>query len=110
MTDGHRARAELNLALPDEGGLSTALPSGTRSLLLRFAGFEGNQDSLPIGAVITTTKGEALEPGDRKVEADLHFWADEARIHATPGAHFELWYRRAVGTGMILNVVADLDA
>ena len=34
-------------------------------------------------------------------DAEVLFWADEARIHATAGARFELWYGRPVGQGTV---------
>jgi hypothetical protein len=107
VTGGHRVRAELVLAATDDGGLRAALPSGTRSLVLRFASLEHSDGLLSLGAVITVSDGEALVPSTA-CEVELQFWADEARIYATPGVPFDLWYGRAVGKGVVLSPVEDV--
>jgi hypothetical protein len=75
--------------------------------VLRFAGLDAGSNSISVGAMVTTATGDALEPGADQVDARVHFWADEARLHATPGARFELWYGRIVGKGVVLSVVDD---
>ena len=107
MSGGLRARVELVFAASDAGGLSSALPSGNRALLLKFGGGEDSLEQISLGAMITTPSGEDLEPGASKLGAELLFWADESHIHATPGTRFELWCGRSVGEGVILDFVAD---
>jgi len=108
MSGEVRASAELVLSPTNEGGLSGALPSGTRSLLLKFSGFDENPDQICVGAVISTLSAQDLEPGTCKIDVELIFWSDEARIHATPGTRFAIWYGRIVGEGVIVDLVANL--
>jgi hypothetical protein len=35
------------------------------------------------------------------------FWAEEARIYATAGASFEIWYGRLVGSGTVTDLVDE---
>jgi hypothetical protein len=57
--------------------------------------------------VVTPRDAAELVPGD-DVDAEVLFWADEARIHATVGAPFDLWYGRLVGHGTVTGVADDL--
>lgn len=104
---GYRVLATLTLAPTADGGLSAPMPTGTRSLLLRFATLEEGQSSpVSLGAVIIPRVAAALTPGE-KLEAEVLFWADEARIYAAPGATFELWYGRVVGSGTVTSVIGE---
>lgn len=107
MSSGRRVRALLDMFESGGGGLTSSLPSGTRSLLLMFAGLEDPEQRMSVGAVITTSDGQAVQPGHSNVEVELQFWADEARVYATPGVAFELWYGRRVGTGVVGSVIDD---
>jgi hypothetical protein len=99
---GHRVIAALDLKTAEDGGLAAPLPAVTRSLLLRFAHADGQSEPVTLGAVITPRAAAELAPGD-KLDALVLFWADEARIHATPGASFDLWYGRVVGHGTVIS-------
>jgi hypothetical protein len=98
---GYRVHATLTLKPTADGGLAAPLPAGTRSLLLRFPALEdGQSDTVTLGAILTPQDGSRLAAGE-KLDAELVFWADEARIFATPGASFDLWYGRLVGSGIV---------
>jgi hypothetical protein len=99
---GHRVIAALDLKPAEDGGLSAPLPAGTRSLLLRFPEGDEQSAAVTLGAVITPRAATELAPGE-KVDAQVLFWADEARIHATVGASFDLWYGRVVGCGTVIS-------
>lgn len=104
MTVGHRVRAELTLASTEEGGLKAPVPSGTRSLLLQFP--VPGQEPVTLGAEVTAEDQGELAPGASGVRAVVHFWADEARSAAVPGAVFVLWYGgREVGRGNVSSVL-----
>ena len=101
---GYRVLARLELAPADNGGLVQPLPAGTRSLLLRFpAAGDDSSEPVTLGAVVTPRGAAELVPG-QVTDADVLFWADEARVHATPGTSFELWYGRPVGRGAVTGV------
>ena len=102
-----RARAYLSLLTGADGGLTSPLPAGTRSLLLRFPSGIDLSPEVSIGAVIVPMGGRALCPGDRDLDVELTFWADEAEVFVTAGASFGLWYGRSVGDGMIREVMRD---
>jgi hypothetical protein len=104
---GYRVQAMLTLAPTEEGGLTLPLPAGTRSLLLRFPAVgEANPELVTLGAVLTPQNGTELAPG-AVTETDVLFWSDDARIHATAGASFDLWYGRPVGHGTVTSVADD---
>jgi hypothetical protein len=106
----YRVRATLSLTPTSEGGLAQPLPAGTRSLLLRFpADDDGRPGEVTLGAVLTPRNAAELTPGS-DTDADVLFWADEARIHATAGAPFELWYGRPVGHGTVTALTDELGA
>jgi hypothetical protein len=102
-----RAKASLSLLTGADGGLTSPLPTGTRSLLLRFPSGIDLSPEVVIGAVIVPMEGRSLRPGDQDLEAELVFWADEAEVFVTVGASFELWYGRPVGNGLIREVMRD---
>lgn len=106
---GYRVLATLHLKPTDDGGLAAPLPAGTRSLLLRFpASGEEHAGPVTLGAVLTPRNADKLAPG-HDVDADVLFWMDEARLHATVGAAFDLWYGRSVGSGTVTGVADDLE-
>jgi hypothetical protein len=102
-----RARACLSLLAAADGGLTSPLPPGTRSLLLRFLSGIDVSPVVTIGAVIAPVAARPLCPGDQALEVELTFWADEAEVFVIAGASFELWYGRAVGDGKIREVMRD---
>ena len=111
MIGGHRAKARLSLDPSETGGLTAAMPSGTRSLLLDFEVYiEGRPQQVQLGVMITTTDGQELKPGVSDVDAHLHIWSDEALVYATPESRFTVRYGRRVGEGVILQVCDGLDA
>jgi hypothetical protein len=104
---GHRVLATLDLALAETGAAVWPLQVGMRSLLLRFSGGEGRASAVTLGAVITPRSAVTFVPGETVVALVL-FWADEARICATPGGSFELWYgSRIVGHGTVIGEAAE---
>jgi hypothetical protein len=104
----YRVQARLELTPAENGGLIQPLPAGTRSLLLRFpAAGDGSPEPVALGAVLTSRAATELTPGE-VTDADVLFWADEARIHATVGSSFELWYGRPVGRGTVTGVADEL--
>ena len=103
---GHRVIAALDLKAAEDGGLEAPLPAGTRSLLVRFPDGDGQPAAVTLGAVITPRAATELAPGE-KLDAEVLFWADEARIHATVGASFDLWYGRVVGHGTVISEAGD---
>lgn len=106
--NGHRVLATVSLTSTQEDGLSKPLPAGTRSLLLRFPAIDDEQpEPIMLGAVLTPRTGTELVPG-KDTDVDVRFWSDEARIHATVGASFDLWYGRPVGRGIVTGVLDDL--
>ncbi len=110
MIDGsHVVEARIGLLTTSEGGLRAPMPSGGRSLLLKFGSLESPDQEMTIGAVIDTLDGAALDPGGRDVIVNAWFWADEAQVYAAPGARFLLWYAgRVVGQGQVLRVVDEV--
>jgi hypothetical protein len=95
------AQAQVSLAPASAGGLQTALPTGTRSLMLAFTSAEDWGKEEMIGAIIDVIDGTELRPGVEGVAVVLRFWTDAATIYATPGRAFRLWYGRVVGEGVI---------
>ena len=95
------AEALLELLPAESGGLRSALPAGTRSLIIGFPPIEEPGAEVKYGAVIDTADGSALIPGTAGIPVTVRFWADEAAIYAVPGAAFTLWYGRPVGTGAV---------
>jgi hypothetical protein len=105
---GYRVLATLTLKPAADHGLETPLPAGTRSLLLRFPPPNGDHAGpVTLGAVLTPRTASDLTPGSQ-VDVEALFWTDEARIHATVGASFDLWYGRDVGHGTVTGVADDL--
>lgn len=105
---GYRVHAALHLLSIGDGGLAAAMPSGTRSLLVRFPAAGPDNEPVMFGAVWAPIDGGTLAAG-ADVEVEVLFWADEARIHATAGASLEVWYAgRVVGAGTITDVVDEL--
>lgn len=99
--------AQLELLPTGSGGLRTAMPTGTRSLLLAFPPLEHPNEEVKVGAVIDTVDGSALAPGSAGVPVTVRFWSDEAVIYAVPGAAFTLWYGRPVGNGVVTRIVDE---
>lgn len=99
--------ARLALMTAEQGGLGSPVPSGSRSLLLAFPAAEPGGEEVKVGAVIDVIGGSALVPGAAGVPVVIRFWADEAAVHATPGAAFTLWYGRAVGSGVVTRVADE---
>src|SRR5438034_5637528 len=97
MAKSFKVRFEL---LPsDEGGLSptTAIPSGSRSLLLDFGA------PVSFGCVVWFDGLASASAGDRG-EAQVGSWVmDEVRPFVVPGASFKIWYGREVGRGTVLS-------
>ena len=103
---GYRVIAALDLKAAEDGGLAAPLPAGTRALLVRFPDGDGEPAAVTLGAVVTPRAATELAPGE-KLDAQVLFWADEARIHATVGASFDLWYGRVVGHGTVISEAGD---
>ncbi len=99
--------AQLELLPTGSGGLHSAVPTGTRSLLLAFPPLEHANEEVKVGAVIETVDGSALTPGSVGVPVTVRFWSDEAAIYAIPGAAFTLWYGRPVGNGVVTRIVDE---
>ena len=105
---GHVAEARIGLSSASAGGLHAPMPSGGRSLLLRFPSLDSPGEQTTIGAAIETLDGAPLEPGTGGVTVRLRFWADEAQLYATPGAKFSLCYAgRTVGQGEVLRITGE---
>ena len=102
LSSGHRILADLSLKPTTEGGLREPLPSGTPSLIFEFCVQNGKTQ---LGARIGTASGEPLRPGEEVIGAGVDFWADEARIYATEGQQFELWYGKGIGHGVVRQVL-----
>lgn len=100
--------ARVGLFPADAGGLHSPMPTGTRSLLLVFPSLERPGAEVKMGAVIDVIDGPALVPGMDGVLVVIRFWADEAAVHATPGAAFTLWYGRPVGEGVVTRIVDEV--
>lgn len=98
------AEALLELLPAESGGLRSALPAGTRSLMIVFPSLEEPGAEVSYGAVIDTADGAALIPGTAQIPVTVRFWADDAVIYAVPGAAFTLWYGRLVGTGAVTRI------
>lgn len=93
-----KRKADIWLAPTSAGGLSSPLPSGTRSMLLYFAK-DGPSD--PIGVIITGADGDELRPDGSNRQVALEFWAPEADSLPESGAVFAIWYSRFVGVGVL---------
>jgi hypothetical protein len=111
VTTGIRARAGLSLVPdPDRARAWSALASGSRSLLFQFsAPSESQQESVSLGAMVTTPDQSPLAGGDMHREVLLNFWDDAARMHVCEAAMFSVWYSRTIGSGVITAIVDDLD-
>ncbi len=103
----YRVLATLSLQSAGDGGLAQPLPAGTRSLVLRFPSDDGHPGPVTLGAMLTPRAGAELVPG-KDTDAEVLFWADEARIYATVGTPFELWYGRPVGHGTVTALADEL--
>jgi hypothetical protein len=103
LRSSHHVRAALEFASADDGGLRAPLSRTTRSLMLAFPAAASGPDPILVGAVLTNCAGQEFEPGSSDVEVDAWFWVDVARLYATPGATFTLWYGRPVGRGIVLE-------
>lgn len=99
---GHCVQARITLLDTGSGGLTQPLPDGTRSMLVVFDA-EHSPQRVELGAMIITDTTD-LVPGASDIDCRLKFWDDEARIHATPGVHFDLWYGWVVGHGVVTDV------
>ena len=110
MIDGvHVAEARIGLPPAPAQGPQFWMPSGGRSLLLRFRSLENPDQQATIGAVIDTLDGSAIEPGITDVIVRLWFWADEAQVYAAPGTKYLLRYAgQTVGHGEILRVIDEV--
>jgi hypothetical protein len=110
LIDGsHVAEARISLSPASAQGPQFSMPSGGRSLLLKFSSLDHPEQQTTIGAVIDTLDGSAIEPGIAGVIVHLWFWADEAQAYATPGAKFLLWYAgQTVGQGEVLRVIDEI--
>jgi len=71
---------------------------GSRSVMFRFPDAGRLEDGDMFGAVIE----EVAEQPEAGLHVHLWFWNDLARIYVIPGAHFEVWYARTVGKGLVL--------
>ena len=96
------ARAQISLLRSDAGGIVLALPSGTRSLLLKFHLSQISGVETSVGAVIESESGEMLSPGHQDTNVSILYWAVDARALFFPGARFAIWYGRDVGEGLIV--------
>ncbi|WP_203337831.1 hypothetical protein [Nocardioides limicola] len=97
---GHRANALVRLEEPDRARLLAGVfQPGSRSVMFRFLEAGEHEDGDMFGAIIE----ELDEQPDGQLRAHLLFWNDLARIYATPGAEFEVWYARTVGDGVVLG-------
>lgn len=82
--------------------LTNPLPSGTRSLLLQFEALDGSDGEVTLGTIVTVgAAGEQMMPGRSYADAGLTLWADVARLYATVGSSFQVWYGRVVGHGTV---------
>jgi hypothetical protein len=93
--------AVIDLLGPDEGGLREAVPSGTRSFLIRFDDPTADET---LGVFLEAPGEDHMLPGS-SVAVRLTFWSDTARIYGSEGATFSVWYGRLVGRGRITRAV-----
>ena len=105
---GHRTTAVLrldNALVADRPKLALGLTPTNRSWLYRFKSLDSEEPKpLNFGAVIESCTTTA----SNTAEVELWFWGDLARVYATPGEAFEIWYDGIVGEGEITGVV-DID-
>lgn len=66
--------------------------------MFRFPEAAAHEDGDMFGAIIESLD----ECSDGQLRVQLLFWNDLARIYATPGSEFEVWYARTVGRGVVL--------
>lgn len=99
MLGGYRVRAVVTLLPANEGGLCAPLEAGNRSLQFVFPYAEG-EEPLSVGASV-----ERVEDAGDYLEVELLFWADIAQIVASPASEFDVWYRRTVGHGKVVEVI-----
>ncbi len=96
---GHRADALVRLEESDRARLLAGVfRPGSRSVMFRFPEAAEHEDGDMFGAILE----ELDEQPDGLLRVHLLFWNDRARIYATPGAEFEVWYARTVGDGVVL--------
>jgi hypothetical protein len=102
------ALADFELMAAEDGGLSSAMDTPCRSLLLRTdAGADDGQ--VLLGVVISPASDEPLRPGLTFVGARFVFWVDLAATWLAAGQAFELCYpTRVVGRGVITSI-APMD-
>ena len=96
------ARAQISLLPSDAGGIVMALPSGTRSLLLKFHPSQISGVETSVGAVIESESGEMLSPGLQDTKVSIQYWAVDACALFFTGARFAIWYGRDVGERLIV--------
>ncbi|HEX8001273.1 MAG TPA: hypothetical protein VF519_01105 [Mycobacteriales bacterium] len=99
---GHRVAVEVELRQAEGGGLTAAVEPGSRSLLFVF---DDHGEDVRLGAAFEHVAGVG-RPGEA-FNATVAFWHDVAARYATPGARFTLWYGREVGSGKVVEVLAD---
>jgi hypothetical protein len=96
---GHRADVLVRLNESDRTRLLAGVfREGSRSVMFRFPEAGEHEDGDMFGAIIE----ELVDQPDGRLRAHLLFWSDLARIYATPGANFEVWYASTVGDGVVL--------
>lgn len=99
VTAGHRADVLVRLEEPDRTRLLAGVfREGSRSVMFRFPEAGEHEDGYMFGAIIE----ELDERSDGQLRVHLLFWNELARIHATPGATFEVWYAQTIGEGVVL--------
>lgn len=106
----YKVSAHLTFASSNMGGLQAAMINPTPSLILLFATLDeepgASEAEQQLGAVIDVGHPE-IQPGSIG-QATLSFWSDLARIYATPGTRFRLWYAgRIVGDGYVVEEVPE---
>ncbi len=76
-----------------------AFEEGSRSLIFAFNGLEDSEELVEFGGIIQEL-GEG-DPNGGPFVATVGFWNDLARIYATTGASFRIWYGGFVGHGEV---------
>ena len=105
---GHRVLIEATLKSESEGGLRGPISDGHRSVAYGFENLDPDGEPVFFGALVERVC-EGGEPGGRLV-AVLRFYHELAEIYATPGAECQLEYGRAVGNGVIIEVLAPFGS
>ena len=79
---------------------------GSQSLIFVFDGFDDTPDSVQFGGIIQDLP--IGDPNGGRFVATIRFWNELARIYATKGSTFLVWYGENVGKGHVVRVHTDV--